>query len=676
MSKFEETKETAKKIRARLRKSFPDLNKNHFYVKSDSGAVRVFWHDTPSKEEVDKIVQPYSGKTFDGVDDLLTITGYIDPETGEKVKGSSFVFTDMEITGQRIEMVAQEMLKDGIVYDPNQIESRNQLEKYNSRYDRYGKLKEAFAKEKVTKERIEKGYDKLGSNHMVTVLQQLNLKTELSNALLELLGHVEKEGEDFVLSNDLQLWFRGYLVDYNYFAYTHYGDVFLSDTDLMIQLSKTDVSFLSNNKHVEELIAEQDELLINSATEIYQNLLKEPNFKKPNKERKLIEQIAQELYQNSKYKHDFSEGYNETYKKYSDKFLVKVTKEEPNIFDFEKEAYILPTDADKVAKMLDPRAFIYKETAYRQDRMTYYKLCIKLLDFYFKDNVTKIDAQGIHFTPDKYALNNLIDKVLRNGKDLRSDEELLEIVEESISNFLQQPYEKLIDETEKQKQKIHQRLFFAWANKRKMGEEDTNSLYDKVLENNNQKMVWEDNPNIDDVIQTHDTENEYLAKLSKEFDKAVKALNTPKVSEFKFEDNPITVEVTKEALKEVQRIMYREDMKTRVLKVLAKPISEKEQVKHLFLKNSNKLKTVHGLPYLEYVLSDTYALIVYPHGITTVYLVDGAYNITHVTNLRVHTLIEAKQRAESCLNYAKKFGLTDEELNQIGQIVREYGLRK
>ena len=66
---YESTKDTAKKIRAKLKKEFAHLGlkANHFSVKSNKyNSIDVSWEDYPMQEDVEKIVLQYKGKYFDG----------------------------------------------------------------------------------------------------------------------------------------------------------------------------------------------------------------------------------------------------------------------------------------------------------------------------------------------------------------------------------------------------------------------------------------------------------------------------------------------------------------------------------------------------------------------------------------------------------------------------------
>lgn len=81
------TKDSAKIVRAALKKAFPDTK---FSVRSDmyagGSSINVDWIDGPTDEQVDKIVGDMEGATFDGMQDLKE---YRDNEFG-----NDFLFTN------------------------------------------------------------------------------------------------------------------------------------------------------------------------------------------------------------------------------------------------------------------------------------------------------------------------------------------------------------------------------------------------------------------------------------------------------------------------------------------------------------------------------------------------------------------------------------------------------
>lgn len=71
MTRYINTTDTAKLIRARLKGAFPNVK---FSVRSDKYAggssIRVYWQDGPTTAMVDAIVKPYAGSGFDGMIDM------------------------------------------------------------------------------------------------------------------------------------------------------------------------------------------------------------------------------------------------------------------------------------------------------------------------------------------------------------------------------------------------------------------------------------------------------------------------------------------------------------------------------------------------------------------------------------------------------------------------------
>lgn len=97
--------ETSKLVRKTLKKAYP---RTKFSVTSKSG-VRVKWTDGPNKKQVEKILGPFNGKSFDGMDDSthyhhswLFADGTVQwakrdqsvPEGAEEVCFSNYLFTN------------------------------------------------------------------------------------------------------------------------------------------------------------------------------------------------------------------------------------------------------------------------------------------------------------------------------------------------------------------------------------------------------------------------------------------------------------------------------------------------------------------------------------------------------------------------------------------------------
>lgn len=123
MTIYEEAKDTAKKIRKRLKGEFPDLPKTHFKVKtstySGGSSVTVYWDDYPLEDDVKAVIDVYNSASFDGMQDLETVHGYIDPEDGENYSGAKYIFTRREVSAARTEKI-KEAMKD--IYDEEYYE--------------------------------------------------------------------------------------------------------------------------------------------------------------------------------------------------------------------------------------------------------------------------------------------------------------------------------------------------------------------------------------------------------------------------------------------------------------------------------------------------------------------------------------------------------------------------
>ena len=122
----EEARETAKKIRNRLQREFPEYPTNHFSVntKTDNkGATSVVveWVDNPSYEEVSPIVKKYQTVHFNAQTDSQTYDGYVD-EDGMRYFGAMFVDVKFSYSPER-ERVAKEWIEEQIRKDPSKANS-------------------------------------------------------------------------------------------------------------------------------------------------------------------------------------------------------------------------------------------------------------------------------------------------------------------------------------------------------------------------------------------------------------------------------------------------------------------------------------------------------------------------------------------------------------------------
>lgn len=100
----EEAKDTAVKIRRRLKKDYPELPNNHFKVRTSvfagGDSVTVSWENYPSRNEVDKILEEYQSTSFDGMQDMSTRHGYVDPEDGKRYSGAKYISSSYSMTDE------------------------------------------------------------------------------------------------------------------------------------------------------------------------------------------------------------------------------------------------------------------------------------------------------------------------------------------------------------------------------------------------------------------------------------------------------------------------------------------------------------------------------------------------------------------------------------------------
>ncbi|PGT89967.1 LPD29 domain-containing protein [Bacillus thuringiensis] len=115
---YESKSATAKKIRQALKKAFPEVSARHFSVRCGSGGsdtVRISWTGNPEKKLVDAVVNKFSSASFDGMQDLETVHGYIWEEDGLKYSGAKYIFTDHTKAEEvEEEEVTQEVFEEAV----------------------------------------------------------------------------------------------------------------------------------------------------------------------------------------------------------------------------------------------------------------------------------------------------------------------------------------------------------------------------------------------------------------------------------------------------------------------------------------------------------------------------------------------------------------------------------
>lgn len=100
---YVDTTDIAKMIRVELRRQFPG---QRFNVRTDiysgGASIRVTWKDGPTPAEVDPIVKPYAGASFDGQTDTTDhLTSTVRDTFGNTVtirSGADHVFTRRDLT--------------------------------------------------------------------------------------------------------------------------------------------------------------------------------------------------------------------------------------------------------------------------------------------------------------------------------------------------------------------------------------------------------------------------------------------------------------------------------------------------------------------------------------------------------------------------------------------------
>ena len=103
------TKETAKLVRTRVKKFFPETK---FSVrKRGYNAIDVKWFNGPTVKQVEEILGMYCGAGYDMYEDMKTYHDTIDPDTGEMVHyGNDYISFDRKYTYEVCENMLEKFL--------------------------------------------------------------------------------------------------------------------------------------------------------------------------------------------------------------------------------------------------------------------------------------------------------------------------------------------------------------------------------------------------------------------------------------------------------------------------------------------------------------------------------------------------------------------------------------
>lgn len=170
---YESTKDTAKKIRTKLKKEFAHLGlkANHFSVKSNKySSIDISWEDYPVKEDVEKIVYQYKGKYFDGMIDLEENTGYTDPDTGEHVDGFSYIYASYHMSEKRRKLIENNLRKEFPSFDSYDASEREHLiRKNNVKYDIDGFIKPEYEIKELSEDFLNETLDKILNDNLKNI---------------------------------------------------------------------------------------------------------------------------------------------------------------------------------------------------------------------------------------------------------------------------------------------------------------------------------------------------------------------------------------------------------------------------------------------------------------------------------------------------------------------------
>lgn len=107
---YEEPKQTAAKIRATLKKAFPDVSAKHFSVRTSTYAggssISITWEDYPTYDEVTEIANRFESKELNSMEDYADTKGYR-WEDGKVYRGADYVFCTKNFSTERQAKIAE-----------------------------------------------------------------------------------------------------------------------------------------------------------------------------------------------------------------------------------------------------------------------------------------------------------------------------------------------------------------------------------------------------------------------------------------------------------------------------------------------------------------------------------------------------------------------------------------
>lgn len=214
MSTYESTKETAKKIRNKLKKTFPNIPSSTFSVRSSTNTVEISWVDFPLPSDVIPLVTQYKGRSFDGRIDLEELNGYTDPDTGEHIQGYSYIRTNYTISQERKEqllhVLRDELRSVGRDYDDlSERERYIEVDDINKKYSKDLELLPQYKEKVIVKEDVEhilgsfqhvlmKAFGELILNYSNPIAPERYSKTYFKE--------VRRQGNQFLFSDKDSVW--------------------------------------------------------------------------------------------------------------------------------------------------------------------------------------------------------------------------------------------------------------------------------------------------------------------------------------------------------------------------------------------------------------------------------------------------------------------------------------
>lgn len=645
---YETTKETAKKIRGKLKKEFAHLNlgAKHFSVTSSKySTIYISWEDYPSREEVESIVYQYKGKYFDGMIDLEENTGYTDPDTGEHVDGFSYIDVNYTMSDKRhkiIENSLKESFPSFESYDSDEQETL--IRRNNHKYDIDGFLKPEYEIKDLSDDYIKNTLSQLIFENISTI--NLNIPYQYLNEIQPEITVKNKKthfGNDFLkvihevtnyFKNEVNLDFIKSEAEFENVVKSRIANLHYKDIPYFTKIHDDYINYL-NELALESLPKYLETRNISNVKDVYKIMTDSlyDNFG---------DFIALEIISVSGAFSDWSA--------LSSHGILKLYKYLDDNLEVED---ISPSSESNIKKIIGEIRSELTKISFNYKEYPISTIGVYLFDnnkatgtyCVYSDNKESGDKKIIRINPKYSVFANIIRKEeyesLRDSRDGIYDNKTSEDIKKSIiSNIKGEVLKYLVSRSEfildSRVEGLLDNLLKSWIVNRKIDPAKLNNLPEL------QDVATITNGKLGEMLRSSVDVDGFTSKVFDKFDKIIEDTS-----------EEITLEDVKNKilLKELKSLKETKELYVRMNKILNKQVSFDGTMLDL-MKSSKYYKSINGkVPYIEYE-KDNLSIIILPYACYMVAKSNktGNYISQVIYSIKSNTLQECEQ------NYMRTFG--------------------